>query len=314
MFFGKLLADIQFGVDISSDFDIRSAMEHLYKIWENFFDITALLDIIVVSILFYFAYSFIKERRAGKLALGVVLLVAVDFISKVLDLYVMQFLMQNVFQVGLITLVILFQPELRSALEKVGAQPLKGLKSIGERDTKSTEHMIDEVAEAAWDMSLTKTGALMVFERTTMLGDLGITGTIIDAEPTSFLIKNIFFNKAPLHDGAVIVRNNRLYSAGCLLPLSDNPDIIKDLGTRHRAAIGMSENSDALVIVVSEETGCISAALEGKLTRNYNKETLKKLMKQQLIGTTEKGMTALGRIAHSMENKTFGRNGGHSDE
>ncbi len=111
-----------------------------------------------------------------------------------------------------------------------------------------------------------------------------------------------------------MVRNNRLHSAGCLLPLSDNPDIIKDLGTRHRAAIGMSENSDALVIVVSEETGCISAALEGKLTRNYNKETLKKLMRQQLIGTTEKSKTALGWIAQSVESKTFGRNGGESDE
>ncbi len=310
----RLFADVQSGLDITSDFDIKSGFQYIYKIWDNFFDLSALIDILLVSILFYFGYKFIKERRAGKLALGVVLLFAVHFVSSVFDFYVMQFLMQNVFQVGLITLVILFQPELRSALEKVGAQPLKGLKSIGEKDTTSTEHMIEEVAEAAWDMSKSKTGALMVFERTTMLGDLGITGTIIDAEPTSFLIKNIFFNKAPLHDGAVIVRNNRLYSAGCLLPLSDNPDIIKDLGTRHRAAIGMSENSDALVLVVSEETGCISVALEGKLTRNYNKETLIKMMKQHLIGSTERNMTTLGRIAQTVENKKHGRNGGQSDE
>ncbi len=310
----RLLADVQTGLDTTSDFDIKAGFQYLYKIWDNFFDLSAFFDIIFVSVLFYFGYKFIKERRAGKLALGVMLLFAVHFVSNVFDFYVMQFLMQNIFQVGIITLVILFQPELRSALEKVGAQPLKGLKSIGEKDTTSTEHMIEEVAEAAWDMSRSKTGALMVFERTTMLGDLGITGTIIDAEPTSFLIKNIFFNKAPLHDGAVIVRNNRLYSAGCLLPLSDNPDIIKDLGTRHRAAIGMSENSDALVVVVSEETGCISVALEGKLTRNYNKETLIKMMKLHLIGSTEKSMTTLGRIAHTVENKKFGRNGGPSDE
>jgi len=312
--FDKLLNDIKSAFDITSDFDIKSSFDYLYRIWENFFDITAFLDIIFVSVLFYFVYKFIKERRAGKLALGVVLLFVVHFVSNIFDFYVLQFLMQNVFQVGIITLVILFQPELRSALEKVGAQPLKGLKSIGEKDTATTERMIDEVADAVCDMSLTKTGALMVFERTTMLGDLGITGTILDAQPTSFLIKNIFFHNAPLHDGAVIVRNNRLYSAGCLLPLSDNPDIIKDLGTRHRAAIGMSENSDALVIVVSEETGCISAALEGKLTRNYNKESLKKMMRQHLIGTTEKSMTTLERIAHTVESKKFGRNGGHTDE
>jgi len=312
--FDKLLNDIKSGFDITSDFDIKSGFDYLYGILENFFDISAFFDIVFVSVLFYFGYKFIKERRAGKLALGVVLLFAVHFVSNVFDFYVMQFLMQNIFQVGLITLVILFQPELRSALEKVGAQPLKGLKSIGEKDTTATEHMIEEVADAVADMSRSRTGALMVFERTTMLGDLGIMGTVIDAEPTSFLIKNIFFNNAPLHDGAVVVRNNRLYSAGCLLPLSSNPDIIKDLGTRHRAAIGMSENSDAIVVVISEETGCISVALEGVLTRNYNRDTLVKKMRQHLIGTTDKSMTTLGRIAQTVENKKFGRNGGQSNE
>lgn len=310
----KLLGSMNAGVDATSNFDIKAGFDYLYKILKNFFDISALFDIIFVSVLFYFGYKFIKERRAGKLALGVVLLFAVHFVSNIFDLYVMQFLLQNIFQVGLITIVILFQPELRSALEKVGAQPLKGLKSISEKDTTETAHMIEEVAEAAWDMSKSKTGALMVFERTTMLGDLGIMGTVIDAEPTSFLIKNIFFNKAPLHDGALIVRNNRLYSAGCLLPLSDNPDIIKDLGTRHRAAIGMSENSDALVVVVSEETGCISVALDGKLTRNYNKESLIKMMKEHLMSSTDKSMTTLGRIAQTVEEKKFGRNGGQSNE
>lgn len=310
----NLLGSAGSGLETTPDFDIKAGFDYLYKIWKIFFDVSAFFDILFVSVLFYFGYKFIKERRAGKLALGVVLLFAVHFVSNIFDLYVMQFLLQNVFQVGLITIVILFQPELRSALEKVGAQPLKGLKSIGEKDTTATAHMIDEVAEAAWDMSRSKTGALMVFERTTMLGDLGIMGTVIDAEPTSFLIKNIFFNKAPLHDGALIVRNNRLYSAGCLLPLSDNPDIIKDLGTRHRAAIGMSENSDALVVVVSEETGCISVALEGKLTRNYNKETLIKMMKEHLMDDSDKSITKLGRIAHNVDVKKFGRNGGKSNE
>lgn len=272
-----------------------------------------IVDILCVTVLLYYMYKFIRERRAGKLALGLVLLFLIQFLCKVFDMYVMQFLLQNLFQVGIITIVVLFQPELRSVLEKVGAQPLKSLKSISEKDASLAMQMIDEVVDALCDLSAEKTGALMVFERTTKLGDMVLTGTIIDAKPTSFLIKNIFFNKAPMHDGAVIVRNNRLYAAGCLLPLSSNPDIIKDLGTRHRAAIGMSENSDALVIVVSEETGCISAALEGTLTRNYNRETLTELMKLHLLGGSEKEMTRLRKIAHTVESKTFGRNGGQTN-
>lgn len=292
--------------------DIKSGFDNILRIIK-LISPADVIDILCVTVLFYYLYKFIRERRAGKLALGLILLFAIQFISQVAHMYVMQFLMQNLFQVGIITIVILFQPELRSVLEKVGAQPLKSLKSISEKDNSLTTQMIEEVTEALCDLSASKTGALMVFERTTKLGDMVLTGTVIDAYPAAFLIKNIFFNKAPMHDGAVIVRNNRLYAAGCLLPLSVNPDIIKDLGTRHRAAIGMSENSDALVIVVSEETGCISAALEGTLTRNYNKETLTELLKLKLLGSGEKSMTRLGRIAHTVESKTFGRNGGQSN-
>lgn len=136
-------------------------------------------------------------------------------------------------------------------------------------------------------MAESKTGALIVFERDIKLGDMILTGTVIDAYPASFLIKNIFFNKAPMHDGALIVRDFRLHAAGCLLPLSNNPDIIKDLGTRHRAGIGMSENSDAIVIIVSEETGVISTAIEGELKRGYNQETLAKFLRTQLLGDSE---------------------------
>lgn len=136
-------------------------------------------------------------------------------------------------------------------------------------------------------MGDSKTGALIVFERDIKLGDMILTGTVIDAYPASFLIKNIFFNKAPMHDGALIVRDFRLLAAGCLLPLSNNPDIIKDLGTRHRAGIGMSENSDAVVIIVSEETGVISTAVEGKLVRNYTRESLTKFLRAELLGDRE---------------------------
>lgn len=289
--------------------EIKSFLENILRVI-RLMTLSDVVDILCVTVILYYMYKFIRERRAGRLAFGLVFLFIIQLISKIGSLYVMQFLMQNVFQVGILTIVVLFQPELRSALEKVGAQPLKGLKTVSEKENAATLQMIAEVTEALCDLSEAKTGALMVFERATKLGDRVGTGTVIDAYPASFLIKNIFYNKAPMHDGAVIVRNNRLYAAGCLLPVSENLDIVKDLGTRHRAAIGMSENSDALVLVVSEETGCISAALEGVLTRNYTKETLTDLMRRELLGNTERGMTRLGKIAHAVESRTFGRNGG----
>ena len=246
------------------------------------------IDIACVSVLIYYLYKFIRDRRAGKLALGVVLLVVIQIISSLLDMYLLQFIMQNIFQVGLITLVILFQPEIRSVLEKVGATPIRGLRSISEtKDPSYVHRIIDEVVSAVCDLSESKTGALIVFERETKLGDIILTGTVIDAYPAAFLIKNIFFNKAPMHDGALIVRDMRLHAAGCLLPLSNNPDIIKDLGTRHRAGIGVSENSDAVVVIVSEETGVISTAVEGKLVRNYNKDTLTRFLRAKLANEND---------------------------
>lgn len=242
-----------------------------------------ILDIACVSVLLYYLFKFIRDRRAGKLAIGVLLLFVAEIISSIADMYLLQYIMQNIFQIGFITLVILFQPEIRSVLEKVGTQPLKGLKKIGDTKNVSDDHnVIDEVVSAVMDLSESKTGALIVFERTTKLGDMIITGTVIDAYPAEFLIKNIFFNKAPMHDGALIIRDKRLHAAGCLLPLSNNPDIIKDLGTRHRAGIGMSENSDAVVIIVSEESGIVSSAVEGVLVRGYNRASLEEFLRSEL--------------------------------
>ena len=233
------------------------------------------VDIILAAVILYYVYRFIADRRAGRLALGVVFLLVLYMISTLLDMKVIGFFLKNVFQVGLIALVVVFQPELRAALEKVGVGSIKSIMHITEqKKTAGVARMIASVSSALGDLSEAKTGALVVFERNTKLGDLVLTGTVIDADPAEYLIKNIFYNKAPLHDGAVIVRDGRLYSAGCLLPLSQNPDIIKDLGTRHRAAIGMSENSDAVVAVVSEETGEISLAVGGHLTRGYDREKL----------------------------------------
>ena len=247
--------------------------------------VTDIIDIILVAVMFYYVYRFIRERRAGKLAAGLLILLLILLLSDILDMRAMQFIMQNLFQVGMVAVIVVFQPELRSALEKVGAEPLRGLRSISEKsgNDASTVAMINEVTEAACDMSLDKTGALIVIERTTKLGDIIKTGTIVNADTTAFLIRNIFFKNAPLHDGAMIIRDDRIYAAGCFLPLSTNNDIIKDLGTRHRAAIGMSENSDAVIVVVSEENGTISVAVEGELKRNFSYNSLKAELTRLLL-------------------------------
>ena len=250
----------------------------------RFFDV---LDIICLAFVLFVVYKFVKERRAGKLVLGVAFLTIFLIICNLLSLNAMKFILSSLFEVGIVLLVVIFQPELRAALEKMGDNSIKGVKSIGERkNSTQTVAMIDEISNAIFDLAKSKTGAIIVFERNTKLGDLILTGTVINAQVSTFLIKNIFFNKAPLHDGAVIVRDNRIYSAGCLLPLSVNPDIIKDLGTRHRAAIGVSENSDCVAVVVSEETGIVSIAHEGRIYRNFTRATMKKRLEEFLITNT----------------------------
>lgn len=269
---------------------IKPAFSYIWNIISGI-SLIDIIDIAIVAFLFYYIYKFIRERRAGKLAAGIFILLLILLLSNVLNMHVMQFILQNVFQVGIIALIIVFQPELRSALEKVGAEPLKSLRSIGEPksgESTQTLAMINEVTEAVCDMSLDKTGALIVIERTTKLGDIIKSGTVINANPTAFLIRNIFFNKAPLHDGAMIIRDDRLHAAGCFLPLSTNSDIIKDLGTRHRAAIGMSENSDSVIVVVSEEAGTISLAYNGQLKRNYSYNSLKAELTSLLITEPQK--------------------------
>lgn len=237
------------------------------------------IDIAMVAILLYFIYVFIRDRRAGKLAAGVVILILLQLLAELLELNAMRFIMQNVFQVGLLALIVVFQPELRSALEKVGSEPLRSLKSIGEIrekiDLQKSAAWIKPLCDAVTDMAAERTGALIVIEQTTPLGDIAAGGITVNADMNSYLLKNIFFNKAPLHDGAVIIRAGRIWAASCFLPISTNKEIAESLGTRHRAAIGMSENSDAYVIVVSEETGTISIAHDGELRRGYDYGKLK---------------------------------------
>lgn len=242
------------------------------------------LDIFIVAFLFYWIFKFVRDRRAGKLLIGLVFLTVLLFLSDLLAMRALNFILNAVFSVGIVAVVIVFQPELRTALEKVGGESLKNFKGKLDSDEEAElRAAISEISIAAASLSQSKTGALIVFERSTRLGDYIRTGTIVDAVTSSFLLGNIFFNKAPLHDGAVIIRNSRIHAAGCFLPLSSNNEIVKELGTRHRAAIGMSENSDAVVLVVSEENGVISVAMEGKLRRHFNQKTLETYLTKQLI-------------------------------
>lgn len=265
-------------------------LDYLEYLWTQLSNINIIdvIDILIVAFLFYWVFKFVRDRRAGKLLIGLVFLVVMLLISDLLDMHALNFILTNLFSVGIVAIVIVFQPELRSALEKVGGESLKNFKGMMESD-KSTEMRtaLSEICTAAESFSRSKTGALIVFERSTRLGDLMTDGTVIDALPSSLLLGNIFYNKAPLHDGAVIVREGRVHVAGCVLPLTKQA-INKDLGTRHRAAIGMSEQSDAVVLVVSEENGIISVAVDGKLKRNFNRESLEKYLVALLIKDEKK--------------------------
>ncbi|MBQ4067433.1 MAG: diadenylate cyclase CdaA [Clostridia bacterium] len=271
-------------------------------------EIVDIIDILAVSVLFYYVYKFIRNKRAGKLISGILLLLVALLISDLAGMHALLFIFENFFQVGVIALVILFQPELRSALEKMGGTSLKSLKPVADKNNEATL-VIREVTSAVSEMASVKTGALIVCERTTKLGDIISTGTVIDAQVNSFLIRNVFFNKAPLHDGAAIISGGRLYAAGCLLPLSAQNDINRDLGTRHRAALGLSENSDAVIIVVSEETGIISLAVDGKLSRGFTAESLRSRLTERLIQendkdqTRTKGIKSIIKRDHKKKNK-----------
>lgn len=267
--------------------------------------IVDIVDILIVALLVYWVFKFVRERRAARLLVGLGMLGVLLLLSNIIGMRALSFILTNVFSVGIVALVIVFQPELRSALEKVGeGGSLRNFK--GKLENESIAGMrsaISETCYAAESFSQSKTGALIVFERSTKLGDFIRTGTIVDGLTSSFLFRNIFFNKSPLHDGAVIMREGRIYSAGCFLPLSTNSGIVQELGTRHRAAIGMSENSDAVVLVVSEETGTISVAVNGELQRDFTRATLECYLSKLLIKEEK------------VKGKFFGRNGdGRDDE
>jgi diadenylate cyclase len=242
------------------------------------------IDILLVSVLIYYLFCFLRMRRAGKLVGGILVLVGIRAVGALLELKSILFIMDHILEVGLIALIVLFQPEVRSVLEKVGGTPIRGAKVNA---ANRNENAITALCTACCTLAKDKIGALIVIERRTRLGEITDSGTLLDADLSAPLLCNIFQNKAPLHDGAVVIRAGRVMAAGCFLPLSTNQEIIKDLGTRHRAGIGMTENSDAIVLIVSEETGTISVACNGSLTRNYDYISLAREL-ARLFGETKK--------------------------
>ena len=249
-------------------------MEHFFENIVSGVGVTDILDIMIVTFIIYKLLDFIRETRAEQLAKGLLLLVVATLLSKVLQLYTLHWILSGVMTVGLIAVVVLFQPELRRGLEYLGRSKFSNV--LSEVDKEEAKYMVGQLVEAIDSMSVSRTGALIVIEREISLSDIVETGTVIDAVISAQMVGNIFYEGAPLHDGALIIRGNRLYAAGCVLPLTQNKNLNKELGTRHRAGIGITENSDALVIIVSEETGIISVAQNGKLTRFLDVKKIEK--------------------------------------
>ena len=239
--------------------------------------VTDVIDIVIVSYLLYRLLGFIKETRAQQLFRGILLIIAFFLISEVFNLSLLNWLFTRLVTVGLIAVVILFQPEIRRGLEQIGRRGVLSwqFRDMGKEDMYATVH---KIVDAVDDFSSTQTGALMAIERETMLTDISETGVIVDAEISVRLLGNLFYEGSPLHDGAVIIRGDRVHAASCVLPLTERQNIGKNLGTRHRAALGLSEVSDAFVIVVSEETGAISVAQNGEFKRFLDLKTLEKML------------------------------------
>ncbi|MBP0964565.1 MAG: diadenylate cyclase CdaA [Oscillospiraceae bacterium] len=271
-------------------------MDRLSGFWNDLKNVIASmtpvdgLDILMLSIIIYALMKWVKETRAEQLVKGIAVLGVAYGIAAILEMKAITFLLSRTFDIGLLALLIMFQPELRRALEKVGHTKVGqlGVFQLGSEMSDETvakwNTAIEAICDACDDLSATTTGALIVIERQTKLGEQIDTGTIMNAVPSKEVFGNIFYPKTPLHDGAVIMRDGIILAAACFLPKPQKEELInKQLGSRHRAAIGMSENSDAVVVVVSEETGCISVAENGSLTRNLTRDSLKKLLRTKLL-------------------------------
>lgn len=243
-----------------------------------------IIDILLIAYIFYKAIGFLRESRAGQLVKGLLILFVMYLLSDWWELASLQWILSKVMDSAIIAAAVIFQPELRRILERVGTNFNR---SQYFDDDSVLSKCIGDISRAAGVMQEKRVGALIVFERTTQLGEIINTGTVIDAETSVSMVNNVFFPKSPLHDGAAIIRGGRIYAAGCILPLTQREDISLQLGTRHRAAIGMTENSDAVVLVVSEETGTISIVVNGQITRNYSAVSAEAELRSLLIDSEE---------------------------
>lgn len=285
--------------------------KYLYWLSIPQMSITDILDILIVSVLIYEIAKWIKNTRAWTLLKGIMLLVFVAMAAYVFQLHTISWLINNTMGVGVTAAIIVFQPELRNALEQLGRKnPIVNLFSSDEsRDEKVgyTDRTLQEIVRATIEMSKVKTGALIVMEREVPLGEFERTGIPVDAKMSSQLLINIFEHNTPLHDGAVIVRGNRIVAATCYLPLSDNMELSKQLGTRHRAGVGISEVTDSVTIIVSEETGQVSVAQNGRLLRNISssqlREVLEKAQNKKIVDNNKLRQLLKGRVKHEEKNR-----------
>ena len=263
------------------------------------------LDITIVSYIVYKMIGFIRETRAMQLIRGLVIIIVAFFVSDIFNLYLLNWLLKSLFTMGLFAVVVLFQPELRRALEQVGRKNLMNTNSFRNIDKNKAVETVDSLVSAIDDFSATRTGALIAIERETMLNDIIETGVVVDAEISIRLLGNLFYEGSPLHDGGVIIRGARIHAASCVFPLTEKKNIGRNLGTRHRAGVGLSEVCDALIIIVSEETGVVSIAEDGKIRRFVDLKTIEKMLLNMYL-PSERGM--YGRVA-----KLVRRKGGKHD-
>ena len=262
-----------------------SFVQKLGAVFSGYRPLQDTIDIILIAAFFFIAFRYLKTRKAVAILVGVAIFLSVMTISLVFNLNGMLAITSAIASGGPIILVIIFQQEIRDFLERIGSSSIKGVMSFSDRKKKKEQYstLIENLCNAVGDLSNDCTGALIVVERTTRLSDVVGSGVTINADVNASLIKNLFFNKAPLHDGALIISEGKISAAGCFLPLTRRTDLNNDLGTRHRAALGMAESSDAIVIVVSEETGTVSIAIDGRLERNLSTTELKQFLFANLL-------------------------------
>lgn len=268
--------------------------------------ITDVIDMAIIAYIIYRLLLLTRKSQSGQVIKGILLVLVALGVSYSANLHVLSFILRGVVEIGFLALIVVFQPEIRRFLEQMGSKGLGKLLTPQASKTSQMERAILQTVEAFSSMSRDHIGALVVFERMTILDDCIKSGTEVDAVVSSELLKNIFWPKAPLHDGAVVVRDGRVQSAGCVLPLTGNLNISRDLGTRHRAGIGVSESSDAVVAIVSEETGAISVAVGGMLKRHLSLETLERLLRNELISAEESGDSKRSLLGELLRRKKGG--------